>query len=64
MCGVTPKSDSSLIPIYATFIGLAVIAVILRLFARVLTKAYFWWDDLSNLFGFVSVLALLRGVRC
>lgn len=51
---MTPTSDGSLIPLYCIFIGLAVIAVILRLVARVLTQAYFWWDDFSNLFGFVG----------
>ncbi len=54
MCGGTPTTDGSLIPLYSVFIGLAVIAVVLRLVARVLTQAYFWWDDLSNLFGFVG----------
>ncbi|KAK4135983.1 hypothetical protein BT67DRAFT_228426 [Trichocladium antarcticum] len=56
-CGVTPTSDGSLIPLYSIFIGLAVIAVILRLVARVLTQAYFWWDDFSNLFGFIGSAA-------
>ena len=54
MCGVTPTKDESLIPLYSVFIGLAVVAVILRLVARALTQAYFWWDDFSNLFGFVG----------
>lgn len=40
--------------IYSVFIGLAVLAVILRIVARVLTEAYFWWDDFANLFGFVG----------
>lgn len=53
-CGVTPTSDGSLIPLYSVFIGLAAIAVTLRIAARVLTRAYFWWDDLANLFGFIG----------
>ncbi|KAL2163847.1 hypothetical protein VTH06DRAFT_5906 [Thermothelomyces fergusii] len=54
MCGHEPERDNSLIPIYSVFIGLAVVAVALRLVARVLTQAYFWWDDFSNLFGFIG----------
>ena len=54
LCGIPiTQTDPSLIPLYSVFIGLAVLAVALRLLARVLTKAYFWWDDLCNLFGFV-----------
>jgi hypothetical protein len=55
MCGLPVERDSSLIPVYSVFIGLAVVAVFLRLVARVLTHAYFWWDDFANLFGFVCV---------
>ncbi|KAK3290916.1 uncharacterized protein B0H64DRAFT_49549 [Chaetomium fimeti] len=54
MCGNSPEKDGSLIPIYSVFIGLAVVAVILRLVSRVLTQAYFWWDDFANLFGFIG----------
>lgn len=43
-----------MVPIYSVFIGLAVIAVVLRLVARALTQAYFWWDDLANLLSFVG----------
>lgn len=55
MCGHAAERDASLIPVYSVFIGLAVVAVMLRLVARVLTQAYFWWDDFANLFGFVCV---------
>ncbi|KAL2142497.1 hypothetical protein VTI28DRAFT_1099 [Corynascus sepedonium] len=54
MCGRGPEGDGSLIPVYLIFIGLAVVAVALRLVARVLTQAYFWWDDFANLFAFVG----------
>ncbi|KAH6844588.1 hypothetical protein B0I37DRAFT_165362 [Chaetomium sp. MPI-CAGE-AT-0009] len=54
MCGHSPERDGSLIPVYSVFIGLAVVAVVLRLVARVLTQAYFWWDDFANLFGFIG----------
>ncbi|KAK3900991.1 hypothetical protein C8A05DRAFT_35351 [Staphylotrichum tortipilum] len=53
-CGVEPSSDGSLAVIYSVFIGLAVLAVILRIVARILTQAYFWWDDFANLFGFIG----------
>ncbi|KAL2179630.1 uncharacterized protein P884DRAFT_195225 [Thermothelomyces heterothallicus CBS 202.75] len=59
MCGHEPERDNSLIPIYSVFIGLAVVAVALRLVARVLTQAYFWWDDFSNLFGFFFYVEML-----
>ncbi|KAK4136034.1 hypothetical protein BT67DRAFT_417944 [Trichocladium antarcticum] len=63
LCGLPPrKIDSSIIPIYSVFIALAVVAVALRLIARVLTHAYFWWDDLSNLFAFASS-AVFTGVN-
>ncbi|KAJ4285995.1 hypothetical protein N0V88_008182 [Collariella sp. IMI 366227] len=54
MCGHSEEKDGTLLPIYYTFCGLAVVAVILRVIARVVTHAYFWWDDLANLFGFVG----------
>ncbi|KAL2135257.1 hypothetical protein VTI74DRAFT_9242 [Chaetomium olivicolor] len=55
LCGQEEeKKDPSLIPVSYTFICLAVIAVVLRVVARVLTHAYFWWDDLANLLGFVG----------
>ncbi|KAH6614442.1 hypothetical protein B0J18DRAFT_300933 [Chaetomium sp. MPI-SDFR-AT-0129] len=54
MCGELPERDGSVITLYSVFIGLAVVAVLLRVVARVLTKAYFWWDDFANLFGFIG----------
>ncbi|KAH6649328.1 hypothetical protein F5144DRAFT_3134 [Chaetomium tenue] len=62
MCGHSPERDASLIPVYSVFIGLAVVAVMLRLLARVLTHAYFWWDDFANLFGFIGS-ALFTGMN-
>ncbi|KAL2136162.1 hypothetical protein VTI74DRAFT_5215 [Chaetomium olivicolor] len=53
VCGLTDRRDDSLIPFYAVFNALAVVAVILRLAARAVTQAYFWWDDLSNFVGFL-----------
>ena len=61
MCGVPVEADNTLIPVYSVFIGLTVLLVILRLVARVVTKAYFWWDDLCNLFGFVRCCLVNAG---
>jgi hypothetical protein len=55
MCGVTPSSDGSLIPLYSVFVGLAILAVIFRIVARGLTQAYFWWDDFFNAWAFVGL---------
>ena len=54
MCGLPVTTADAMVPIYSVFIGLAVIAVVLRLVARGLTQAYFWWDDLANLLSFVG----------
>ncbi|KAK4118946.1 hypothetical protein N657DRAFT_684829 [Parathielavia appendiculata] len=54
MCGLPVEGDSSLIPLYSVFLGLAGLAMILRIAARVLTRAYFWWDDFANFFGFIG----------
>ncbi|KAL2135256.1 hypothetical protein VTI74DRAFT_9241 [Chaetomium olivicolor] len=54
LCGQEAERDPSLIPVSYTFIALAVVAVVLRVIARILTHAYFWWDDLANLFGFIG----------
>ncbi|KAK0634103.1 hypothetical protein B0T14DRAFT_417398 [Immersiella caudata] len=46
LCGVEVHGDGRIVPVMALSIGLAGVAVALRVLARVLTKAYFWWDDL------------------
>lgn len=56
MCGETAEGTGYLIPVYAVFCAVAVIAVALRLLARVVTQAYFWWDDLANCLSFVYLL--------
>lgn len=48
LCGVTPEHNGKTNVTYAVFIGLTGVTVFLRLLARFLTKAYFWWDDLFN----------------
>ncbi len=65
MCGMLTDNNGYLIPIYSVFIALAAVAVGLRLLARVLTQAYFWWDDLANLLSFVRALPdVVRLARC
>ncbi|KAK4182156.1 hypothetical protein QBC35DRAFT_194012 [Podospora australis] len=54
MCDHPGDGRDTLISPFAVFLGLAVLAVILRLVARVLTQAYFWWDDLFNGFGIIG----------
>lgn len=56
MCGETAEGTGYLIPVYSVFCAIAVIAVALRLLARVVTQAYFWWDDLANCLSFVYLL--------
>ena len=56
VCGLPVETDASLIPVYSTFIAFAVVAVVLRLAARIVTQAHFWWDDLANLLSFVGFL--------
>jgi hypothetical protein len=53
VCGLPVETDATLIPVYSTFIAFAVVAVVLRLVARVMTQAHFWWDDLANMLSFV-----------
>ncbi len=55
MCGETAEGTGYLIPVYAVFCAIAVVAVILRLIARAMMQAYFWWDDLANFLSFVRI---------
>jgi len=57
LCDQPVKRDTSLVPIIWTFFGLACLAIALRLFARVVTNAYFWWDDLAAFLGFAGSAA-------
>ncbi|KAK4113160.1 hypothetical protein N656DRAFT_646079 [Canariomyces notabilis] len=54
LCGLPVENGQGNVPVYAVFIGLAIVAVILRIIARIVTQAYFWWDDFCNLFGFIG----------
>jgi len=53
LCNDPVRQDNSITPVLAIFIGFVGLAVLLRVLARVLTQAYFWWDDLFNLFAMV-----------
>jgi hypothetical protein len=45
--------DDDILPAISVFIGLAAFAVLLRILARILTSAYFWWDDACNFLAMV-----------
>ncbi|KAK4195440.1 hypothetical protein QBC40DRAFT_20253 [Triangularia verruculosa] len=47
-CDHPNEGDRTLLPAFSIFLGLAIAAVALRLVARVVTDAWFWWDDLCN----------------
>ncbi|KAM7218036.1 hypothetical protein V8F06_006571 [Rhypophila decipiens] len=57
LCAAPITADDEIVPIFAVFITLTLVAVSLRVVARVLTKAYFWWDDLFNLFALGGCMA-------
>lgn len=57
LCHEPIRKNNTIIPVLSVFLGFAWFAVILRLLARLLTKAYFWWDDLCNLFAFAGCIA-------
>ncbi|KAK3343270.1 hypothetical protein B0H65DRAFT_244853 [Neurospora tetraspora] len=56
LCHEPIRKNNTIIPVLAVFLGLALFAVVLRVLARVLTRAYFWWDDLCNLFAFIGCI--------
>ncbi|KAK3953812.1 hypothetical protein QBC32DRAFT_209261 [Pseudoneurospora amorphoporcata] len=56
LCHEPIKKSNTVIPVLSSFLGFALCAVVLRVLARVLTKAYFWWDDLANLFAFIGCI--------
>ncbi|KAI1325328.1 hypothetical protein F5Y16DRAFT_423081 [Xylariaceae sp. FL0255] len=56
-CGVHPYVNKSFVPVIITFFILALIAVLLRVAARVLSQAKFWYDDYSNFAAFVRLLS-------
>lgn len=57
LCSSPIDVDDEIVPIFAVFISITLVAVFLRVLARILTQAYFWWDDLFNLFGLFGCVA-------
>ncbi|KAK0649106.1 hypothetical protein B0T16DRAFT_125787 [Cercophora newfieldiana] len=57
LCNDPVREENSVKPVLSIFIGLAGFAVMLRILARVLTKAYFWWDDLFNGLAMLGCIA-------
>ncbi|KAK0611305.1 hypothetical protein B0T14DRAFT_325578 [Immersiella caudata] len=51
------RENNSLKPALLIFISLAGIAVGLRILARILTQAYFWWDDVVNFLAMGGCIA-------
>ncbi|KAK3314209.1 CFEM domain-containing protein [Apodospora peruviana] len=56
LCGVRVDTDDEIVPVFAAFLSFTLFAVTLRVAARVLTKAYFWWDDFCNLFALAGCI--------
>ncbi|KAK4642208.1 hypothetical protein QC761_507120 [Podospora bellae-mahoneyi] len=56
-CDHPNEGDRTLLPAFSIFLGLAIAAVALRLVARVVTEAWFWWDDLCNFFAIAGCAA-------
>ncbi|KAK0736651.1 hypothetical protein B0T21DRAFT_288000 [Apiosordaria backusii] len=56
-CDHLNEGDRTLLPAFSIFLGLAIAAVALRLIARVVTDAWFWWDDLFNFFAIAGCAA-------
>ncbi|KAI0102368.1 hypothetical protein GGR51DRAFT_562541 [Nemania sp. FL0031] len=54
-CGVHPYVDKRFVPVIITFFILAFIAISLRVAARVVSQAKFWYDDYFNSVAFVTV---------
>ncbi|KAK3989061.1 hypothetical protein QBC44DRAFT_328325 [Cladorrhinum sp. PSN332] len=57
LCNKPPKKDNSLIPAFWTFFSLAVLAIVVRVIARLVTNAYFWWDDMAAFLGIAGSAA-------
>ncbi|KAK1752350.1 hypothetical protein QBC47DRAFT_390323 [Echria macrotheca] len=57
VCTFPVEVDDDIVPALSVFIGLASLAVVLRILARVLTSAFFWWDDLCNFIAMVGCIA-------
>jgi hypothetical protein len=45
-CDVPIRTNHDLSTVFVVFLGLSSFAVLLRILARIVTKVYYWWDDL------------------
>ncbi|CAH0022097.1 unnamed protein product, partial [Clonostachys rhizophaga] len=57
LCGIEPEKDHSFVPIMSAFLALTCLTVILRLLARLVMGARYWWDDLCNILGMICTTA-------
>ncbi|KAJ2986095.1 hypothetical protein NUW58_g5193 [Xylaria curta] len=55
-CHVQPYVDNRLIPVVITFFIITFIVLLLRLAARVVSQAKFWYDDYFNIAAFASII--------
>ncbi|KAI1128456.1 hypothetical protein F5Y10DRAFT_240409 [Nemania abortiva] len=53
-CGVHPYVDQTFVPVTITFFVLTFIVVLLRVAARIVSQAKFWYDDYCNFAAFVA----------
>ncbi|KAI0140466.1 hypothetical protein GGR57DRAFT_509450 [Xylariaceae sp. FL1272] len=54
-CGVHPRVDKRFIPVIITFFVTTLIIVLLRVAARLVSKAQFWYDDYFNFAAFLTM---------
>lgn len=54
-CHVQPYVDKRFVPVIIAFFTLTLIVVLLRVAARVVSQAHFWYDDYFNIVAFVAV---------
>lgn len=53
-CHVQPYVDKRFVPVIIAFFTLTLIVVLLRVAARVVSQAHFWYDDYFNIVAFVG----------
>lgn len=58
LCNVPVRTNHDLSTVFAVFLGLSSFAVLLRIVARVVTKVYYWWDDLFCFLAMVCAAKL------
>ena len=58
-CSVPIRTNHDLSTVFVVFLGLSSFAVFLRILARIVTKVYYWWDDLFCFLAMVGRTAPL-----